>query len=69
MENRPDYPVSFNLIGNLMTNDGTVIGIDVAMNGDFLGSDASAVGGSAAGEATVNDAFAGPVVGTFLAVQ
>ncbi|PXW71058.1 hypothetical protein C7964_102960 [Loktanella sp. PT4BL] len=69
MDNRPDYPISFDLIGNLMTNEGTVIGIDVAMNGDFLGSDASAVGGSAAGEATVNDAITGPVVGTFLAVQ
>lgn len=69
MDNRPDYPISFDLIGNLMTNDGTVIGIDVAMNGDFIGNDANAVGGSAAGEATINDAIAGPVVGTFLAVQ
>jgi hypothetical protein len=69
MDNRPDYPINFDLIGNLMTNDGTVIGIDVAMNGDFIGNDANAVGGIAAGEASVDDAIAGSVVGTFLAVQ
>jgi hypothetical protein len=67
--NRPDYPIGFDLMGNLMTNDGTVIGIDVAMNGDFIGTYANAVGGIAAGEASVDDAIAGPVVGTFLAVQ
>lgn len=70
MANRSnDYPISFDLMGNLLTNEGSVIGIDVAMTGDFIGNDADAVGGMAAGVATVTDAIAGPVVGTFLAVQ
>lgn len=69
MANRPDYPISFDLAGNLMTEDGTLIGIDVAMDGDFIGNDANAVGGMAAGKATIAGETAGSVVGDFLAVR
>lgn len=69
MANRPDYPISFDLAGNLMTESGTVIGIDVGMNGDFIGNDAGAMGGIAAGEAIVADVTVGPVVGDFIALR
>lgn len=69
MANLLDYPISFDLAGNLMTDGGTVIRIDVGMDGYFIGDDANAVGGIAAGEAIIADVIVGPVVGDFLAVR
>lgn len=66
---RPDYTIDFDLTGNLMTEDGIVVRLDVAMDSDFVGSETNAISGIAAGQATIAADPATTIVGDFLAVQ
>lgn len=66
---RPDYPVNFDLTGNLLTQGGVLVQLDVGMNGDFIGPDAAAIGGIAGGQAIISDNGTSSVVGDFIAAK
>jgi len=64
----PDDPIIFDLVGNLQDQSGVVVGLDLGMTGDFVGTDAAAINGNVGGVGSVDGTpIVGRIVGGFVA--